>query len=705
MAGVLTFALGFSLTYLRTMLDFLSSPGPFISEVISLIDEHIGDENFGVSELAESINMSRSNLLRKVKNETGLSVSVLIRQVRLHRAKGLLEKRSLTVSEIAYRVGFSSTSYFTKCFRELYGYPPGEHAKQQEATVIERGSPNTRKHRTISFLVAGVLILGTILFLIIKYSADDKVELPRSLAVLPFKNDSADSTNIYFMNGLMEAILDNFQKVEDIRVTSRTSVEKYRTVSKTIPELSRELNVSYFIEGSGQKVGNEILLTIQLIEAPSDKHLWSRRYKRELKDVFELQSDVAKSIAAEINAIITPEEQQRIEKIPTQNLVAYDHYLKGLALLNDKTGAGLAEGVEEFKKAIQEDGQFANAYAYIAVSYYYMDIFMAEPKYTDELKEYADKAMLLDGESGASLIARSLYFMQIRDFKSAVTSFEEVLEYYPNTAWVHNFLSNIYGIILPDTEKYLTHALQGIQAAVAGADSVTSSFTYLHLSNALAQTGFFNEAETYVQKSLAFDPDNLYSQYLYVYIKQAQHLDLARAKESLIKILQKDTARIDVIQEIAKVCYTMEEYETAWVYYNKMLKMKEALKLDIYQSENSRIGFVLEQLGQKDEAKKYYESFLEYTVNDQSLYKDLLYSSYFAATGNIDEGIRYLKAFSEKDNYQYWIVLFLDKDPVIRKMAGHPDYKSTLKKINDTFWAKNKQIKKMLEEEGVLAAS
>jgi tetratricopeptide (TPR) repeat protein len=196
--------------------------------------------------------------------------------------------------------------------------------------------------------------------------------------------------------------------------------------------------------------------------------------------------------------------------------------------------------------------------------------------------------------------------------------------------------------------------------------------------------------------------NNLYSQYLYVYIKQAQHLDLNRAKRSLIAILQKDTTRIDVMQEIAKVCYTMEEYETAWEYYDKMLNMKEALKLDIYQSEDSRIGFVLEQLGRKDESKKFYESFLGYAVNDQSLYKDLLYSSYFAVTGNIDEGIRYLKAFSEKDNYQYWIVLFLDKDPVIRKMAGHPDYKSTLKKINDKFWAKNKQIRKMLEEEGII---
>ena len=689
------------------MSDFQPPKSAFLQKIVAVIEENLADEHFGVTELAESISMSRSNLLRKVKQETGESVSVLIRNVRLHHATLLLKDGSLTVSEIAYKVGFSSTSYFTKCFRELYGYTPGEAGSraqlEAEQGVTEVSGTEARgRGRVLGLVAVAIVVVLAIVFF--RWPEEESIpkSLSKSIAVLPFKNDSADSTNVYFMNGLMEAILDNFQKIEDIRVTSRTTVEKYRTLSKTIPELSKELNVRYFIEGSGQKIGNEILLTIQLIEAPGDKHLWSRRYRRELKDVFELQSDVAKSIAKEINAIITPEEQERIEKIPTQNLVAYDYYLKGMALLNDKTGAGLEEGVEQFKKAIQEDGQFANAYAYIAISYYYLDIFMAEPKYTQELKDYADKAMMLDGESGESLIARSLYFMQIRDFKKAVESFEEVLEYYPNTAWVHNFLSNIYGVILPDTEKYLTHALQGIQAAVAEADSVTSSYTYLHLSNALAQTGFINESETYVQKSLAYNPDNLYSQYLYVYIRTAQRFDLNRTRASLIEILQKDTTRIDVIQEVAKVCYTMGDYEQAWVYYEKMLRMKEALKLDIYQSEDARIGFVLEQLGREEEAKKYYESFLEYAETDQSLYKDLLYSSYFVLTGNIEEGVRYLKAFSQKDNYQYWIILFLDKDPINQLMKNHPDYESTLKKINDKFWAKHKQIRKMLEAEGII---
>lgn len=689
------------------MPDYHTSKSSFLKKVVAVIEDNLADEHFGVTELADSISMSRSNLLRKVKHETGESVSVLIRNVRLHKAKELLKDDSLTVSEISYQVGFSSTSYFTKCYRELFGYPPGEEGNKikleegQEEQITE-GFKSKKQLKVISLVLVIAMSLSISLFMMRKNEKDLVPELSKSIAVLPFKNDSADSSNIYFMNGLMEAILDNFQKIEDIRVTSRTTVEKYRDVTKTIPELSKELNVSYFIEGSGQKIGDEILLTIQLIEAPSDKHLWSKRYKRQLKDVFDLQSEVAKSIAGEINAIITPEEQKRIEKIPTQNLVAYDHYLKGLALLNDQTGAGLEEGVEQFKMAIQEDGKFASAYAYVAISYYYLDIFLADPQYTQELKEYADKAMLLDAEAGESLIARSLYFMQIRDFKKAVESLEEVLEYYPNTAWVHNFLSNIYGVVLPDTEKYLMHALQGIHATVDVADSVTTSYTYLHLSNALAQTGFVNEAETYINKSLAYNPDNLYSQYLYVYIRLAQQFDLNRAKASLIEILQKDTTRIDVIQEIAKVCYTLGDYEQAWEYYDKMLKIKEALQLDLYQSESARIGFVLDQLGRKEEAKKYYASYLEFVEKDQSLYKEVLYSSYYACIGDIDEAVKRFRAFSEEDNYQYWVVLFLDKDPINQLMKNHPDYKRIIKKIKDKFWAQHKEIRVILEDKDII---
>ena len=247
----------------------------------------------------------------------------------------LLKENSFTVSEVSYKVGFSSPSYFIKCFRDLYGYPPGEANQhiQEENEVKPDRIPNKKKNKIILASVILVLIIVTILFTVIKPIAFVQRELEKSIAVLPFKNDSNDSTNVYIVNGLMEAILNNLQKIEDLRVISRTTVEKYRNTGMTIPEIARELNVSYFVEGSGQKIGDEVLLNIQLIEGPSDRHMWAEQYKRKTTNIFTLQNEIAQNIAGKVEVIITPEENERLNKVPTRNPVAYDNFLKGLDLL------------------------------------------------------------------------------------------------------------------------------------------------------------------------------------------------------------------------------------------------------------------------------------------------------------------------------------------------------------------------------------
>lgn len=688
------------------MPDFTNIQNEFLSKAIAVIEENMSDENFGVAEMAEQLNMSRSNLLRKIKKATDVSASVLIRQVRLHRAKELLKDNSLTASEVSYQVGFNSTSYFTKCFREQYGYTPGEESKksiEQNTDVIENAEESPKKRSPmLTILAIGFVVVGGLLMLLSKREVGPKKILDKSIAVLPFKNDSNDSTNVYIINGLMEAVLDNLQKVEDLKVTSRTTVEKYREVLKTIPELSEELNVSYFVEGSGQKIGDKILLTVQLIEAPSDKHIWSERYERQTKDIFQLQAEVAKSIADQIEAVITPEEAERIEKIPTQNLEAYDYYLQGLDLTKSEKRVDLFKAIEFFQKAIAGDEEFVLPYAYIAICYYYIDLFQNNKQYGNEINTYADKALLLDSDLGQSLIAKALFYMHDKQYELAIKYFEKVLELNPNSGWTHNFLSDIYTIYRPNSTKYLRHAIQGIQLEVAGQDSLTASNTYLHLSNALAQTGFIREAEKYAEKSLAYNNQNLFSETLYAYIKLAQNSDLRATKILLESTLKKDTSRFDIVQEIAKLCYVMEDYEAAWFYYKKFLHITTVFDVDVYQGEDIKIAFVLNKLGRTEEAKKYLESYLAFAQNDESAYKDLIMAGYHAVLGNTDKGIEHFKAFSNQEEYQYWFVLFLEQDPIMQQLSGHPDFKKIIDKINDKFWDRHKEIKKTLKEQGVI---
>ena len=502
------------------MHDTRSIEDDFLNKITEIIMENISNEKFGVSELAREIGMSRSNLLRKVKKLSKLSVSQFIRQVRLKGAMEMLRQTSLTVSEVSYQVGFGSTSYFIKCFHDYYGYPPGEVGNKEliQSDSIQIG-PSRKKRMTV-IVGASIItvLLAIILLILIKPFSPKQSDLEKSIAVLPFINDSSDPTNVYIINGLMESILNNLQKIEELRVISRTSVEKYRNASKTIPEIAKELNVNYFVEGSGQKIGDQILLNIQLIEAPTDKHLWTEQYSREAEDIFKLQMEVAKNIADRIEVIITPEEEERINKIPTEDLVAYDYFLKGLDLFYTGSRDNLEEAIAYFEEAIEHDDEFALAYAEIAIAYYFLDINQAEKKYSIQINSYADKALLLDSQLPQSLIAKAVFYYNTREYEQALPYLEKALEYNPNSALVINILSDFYTNYFPDTEKYLEYALKGIRLDIAAYDSSTASFIFLHLSNAFMQSGFLFEAEKYINRSLEYDPENLFSEYTKAYI-------------------------------------------------------------------------------------------------------------------------------------------------------------------------------------------
>lgn len=174
----------------------------------------------------------------------------------------------------------------------------------------------------IASFISFTVIAGLILFHIIA-SVNKSAErnlLDRSIAVLPFINDSPEETEMYFINGTMEAILDHLCKIKDLRVVSCTSTEQYRNNLKPAPVVAKEMNVSYILEGSGLQHGNKVRLTIQLIDALNDKHLWSNTYDRPTTEIFELQSEIAQLVAGEIKAVITPEEKELIEKVPTSDL-------------------------------------------------------------------------------------------------------------------------------------------------------------------------------------------------------------------------------------------------------------------------------------------------------------------------------------------------------------------------------------------------
>jgi TolB-like protein/AraC-like DNA-binding protein/Tfp pilus assembly protein PilF len=674
----------------------------FLNQLTAKIEEHIAEEQFGVSELAEAMNMSRSNLLRKVKKATNLSVSQLINEVRLKRAMALLRTTGLNVSEVSHQVGFNSTSYFIKCFREYYGYPPGEAGKRAtEEPVPQQALPTQSKKW---YWIAPLILLALVAvswFVFTNLPAEEKA-IEKSIVVLPFKNDSADSTNVYLINGLMEATLNNLQKIKDLSVLSRTSAEKYRNSNKTIPELAKELNATYFIEGSGQKMDDRIVLTIQLIDGATDRHLWSKQYRREVSDIFALQQEISKDIAAEIQAVITPAEKNRIEKIPTQNLAAYDAFLKGLDLLRRNGEPNLQQALVHFDEAIALDNTFALAYACAGMACYNLDIFKAEKKYVTALDNYADKALLYDPTLGEAFTAKAMYFMVQKEYTQALPYLEKGLEYNPNSTQLIGLLSDLYGLYLPNTGKYLEYALRGMRLGAEGTDSVEISYFHLRLGNALIQTGFVEESLKQFDLALTYYPDNAYARYVRAFALYAKTGNLKQTRALLVKEFNKDTTRFDILQDIGKVSYYLGEYDTAYICYKRFNNYRETYKLDVFQHENLLIGKIYDKMGEHEQAKQFYASYREFLARTETAYKHLGLVAWYCEENNRDKALEHLRLFAKEDNIQYWIILFLNKTPDKTSIERSAEFQKLSREIEKKFWANHEKLKGQLEEQGLL---
>lgn len=689
------------------MSDLPLPESDFITRLTAAIEKNIANEQFGVSELADEMNMSRSNLLRKVKKEYNLSVSQLISQVRLMRAMELLRTTSQNVSEVSHQVGFNSSSYFIKCFREYYGYPPGEVGKRESTSTIPVGTlpddedaktPSAQPRHYQRYIAMGAVVLALVVAAIWAWSALRPRDEEKSIVVLPFKNESSDSSNVYLINGLMEATLNNLQQIRDLRVVSRTSAEKYRKTSKSVPEMAQELNVRYFVEGSGQKIGDKILLNIQLIDATTDKHLWAKQYRRESKDIFELQEEIAQNIASEIEIILTPEERSRIEKKPTDDLEAYDYYLKGKDLFYRSGRNDLEASIPWFRKAVEKDPEFALAYATATMVYYYLDIFNLKKEHANDVEIFSEKAMLYDPKSSESLIAKALSFAARKQYELSIPYFEKALEYNPRSGLVLHFLTEFYNIHVPNPSKYLEYAIRKVRVDNA-IDSTTKSFNYFHVSHALMQNGFFDDALRYNTRALQLDPKSFFAGFVRAYIYLATDRSCQKTKEILQAEWKKDTMRFDILQEIGKVNFMMRDFAGARSCYDRAIPIMQMFGMDIFKHEYLRIGAAYAYTGDKAKADYYINEYKRFADNDETMYKDMHLASYYSYQGDNAKAIMHFRKFAnEQDNFLYWVLLLRD-DPLGDNLRKLPQFDPIMKTIEAKFWKKHKEVKERFEDD------
>ncbi len=325
--------------------------------------------------------------------------------------------------------------------------PEGGLEKTKPANKIkDEEKPVASSTWKIASFISFAIIVGLIAFNIILKSNDKKIP-EMSIAVLPFKSLSSDPEKQYLADGVMEAILLHLFKIEDLRVIQSASVEKYRDRTHTLSEIASELNVNYILDGSFQKYEDQAKLIIRLSNGEEEEdNIWAKEYNRDWSDIFSVQSEVAQKVAFALQSVISPEVKERIEALPTENMEAYDYYLKGNEAYWKSWGnldlINLSESIEYYQRAISLDEKFSFAYTGIGRSYWFSAYLTENRLYKSEYfgksKQYLKKAISLDPDNGWAYAELAVVLHNWNwDSKGARENLNKAIELMPNNANVH----------------------------------------------------------------------------------------------------------------------------------------------------------------------------------------------------------------------------------------------------------------------------
>jgi TolB-like protein/Tfp pilus assembly protein PilF len=340
----------------------------------------------------------------------------------------------------------------------------------------------------------------------------------RSLAVLPLENLSRDPEQLYFADGMTEELITDLAQIRSLRVISRTSVMGYRATKKPLPQIARELGVDAVLEGSVQKSGGRVRITAQLIEAPTDKHLWAKSYERDLRDILSLQSEVARAVAAEIRAALTPAEEARLGKALPVDPELHELLLRGRYLLNNAAGEqDLRRAVGLFEEAIASNPSSAEAYALLAWSHTsFTDFYLPPWETMPRAKAAAIRAVELDDSlADAHVMLGFIGTAYDWNWAAAEKECRRAIELNPSSAVAHDVYANFLTVVGREREALIeiqrAEALDPL-SVVVHADGI----------NLLFQLHRYEDAVQRARRALALAPegDMLHAMLAFVYVQQ-----------------------------------------------------------------------------------------------------------------------------------------------------------------------------------------
>jgi serine/threonine protein kinase/Tfp pilus assembly protein PilF len=454
-------------------------------------------------------------------------------------------------------------------------------------SCYDRFNPEARRRRRKAILVNVALTLAIVAIALGVWLYQRLRPLTpeeRSIAVLPFENLSSDKENAYFAEGIQDEILTRLSKIADLKVISRTSTQHYQSAPRNLREIASQLGVAHILEGSVQKSADTVRVNVQLIKAASDTHLWSDTFDRKLTDILSVETEVAKTIADQLRAKLSGQEEEVIAAKPTDNPHAYDAYLRGLAytLKTGFTPANSLGAQKYLKQAVQLDPDFALGWAllsYVDASGYLTQSLQPTETLREEARQAANTALRLQPKLGEAVFAKGFYhYACLRDYDSAVDYLEQAHHLLPNNSRI------------PQSLAYVER-----------------------------RRGNWDKSEAYFNKAEKLDPRNvnLLSQHARSYVCLRRFPEALAKLEQILNITPDDIDTIVLKARIAQAQGDLPRAATLLAPLRLGADYANALETQVYQAIlESRPAAVIAQLKQilakPDQALGYYNGELRF---------------------------------------------------------------------------------------------
>jgi tetratricopeptide (TPR) repeat protein len=505
----------------------------------------------------------------------------------------------------------------------------------------------------------------------------------------------------------MEAILDNLCKIADLNVKPRTSVEQYRNTVKSIPRISKEMRASYLVEGSGQKNGDNIRITIKLTDGLRDKQIWSHPYDKKIKDIFNLQSEIAQTLASEIKAIITPDEKKLIEKSPTVSTTAWNLYLKGNDLLKalDKTRDSITyqKTINIFHEALKIDPTFAKAYTGLAKAYYtryYWPSYYKE-NFLDSCLILSNQAIEYDKQLDEAYYIKGQYYRQKGQIDEALINFDKAIKINPNY-----FLAYYdKGAVLARVSNDYVSTLDMLHKALKliGGDERPALLTAI--GRAYGEVGFIEEAYKYFHEAYDLDPDSAANKRVLAYLSFCN----GNFEEALKQAEEAEKIDPENLFDQYYYCVVSGHEKEALEHAKRLTAyFKKKGEKDIRNS--FRVGYAFYNMGYYKEAESFIKKQIEYSEESikqnkydaQSKQSQLTLAFTYAFKGDKEKAYKYLDELNTSNFFPRQRLVLIKNDLMGARINKEERFQKIVKEMEAKYQAEHERVRKWLEENNML---